>query len=490
MSANIKIIDNLYGMEETLTTLKLDNNCIERIENIGHLVNLTALDLSFNDIDVLEGLEALTNLTDLNVSSNNLRELGGLDTLAKLEILMLGHNNIGAPGEGEEEVDPKAQIGELKYLRQFSELQMLTLEANPVAENLDCEKYVISHCEALIYYNFRLIDDRMRKVAAERFNDDLVLIRAEEAEAAAAAEVAAAEAGKAAELDAAHLTGFMALFTDMFSEDPDFAKWSIMPGLDAPLDKYRESFSTITAPFRASMLALRQELDSQISRFYDEMASAKADVEAEAIADIGAFDDWRKNALYPNLNALLKEGNVSLFDAELETKLAPAIQALEDKLMEMEIFQVEQFDDAVVKFERVINDIMSNHSSDVISYVIALRDMETEFSAISLKLGELLLEQFHEGTLEEDIPHSLQVLLNDKEAFINMISSSHDFRLDKINAKDDEFTLRNQQANDALLDKIKDELRTRNRNRVQEISVLCDMYRVEMDKVARSGVEP
>jgi len=70
-------------------------------------------------------------------------------------------------------------------------------------------------------------------------------------------------------------------------------------------------------------------------------------------------------------------------------------------------------------FERVINDIMSNHSSDVISYVIALRDMETEFSAISLKLGELLLEQFHEGTLEEDIPHSLQVLLNDKEAFIN-----------------------------------------------------------------------
>ena len=56
ISANIKIIDNLWGFD-MLTELKLDNNCIERIENIGHLTGLTSLDLSFNAIEVLEGLQ-------------------------------------------------------------------------------------------------------------------------------------------------------------------------------------------------------------------------------------------------------------------------------------------------------------------------------------------------------------------------------------------------------------------------------------------------
>ncbi|KNC55229.1 LRRC48 protein [Thecamonas trahens ATCC 50062] len=491
INANVKIIDNLWGFDK-LTELKLDNNCVEKIENIDHLVTLTSLDLSFNAIETLEGLAPLTNLTDLNVSSNKISKLEGLETLSKLEILMLGHNNIGAPASGAE-VDPKAQIRELKYLRQFRELQMLTLEANPVAENLDCEKYVISHCESLMYYNFRLVDDNMRKLAAERFNDDVVLIRAEEAEAEAAAASAAASQAKLDELKAANLLGFHGLFEAMFHEDPDFPKWSTMPGLDAPLDKYRESFAAMTGPFKAAMLAMHAQIQEQVATFYAEMASAREAVEAEAIDDIAAFDEWRRGALYPNLNALLQqaasnESMVDLFDDELEHKLLPAIQALEDKLMEMEIFQVEQFDDAVVKFERVINDITSNYSSDVISYVIALRDMETEFSSMSLKLGELLLEQFHDGSLEDDIPQSLGLLLNDKEAFVNMISASHDFRLDKINAKDDEFTLRNQQDVDAILDKIRHELRVRNRNRVQEIAQLTDQYRAEKVKIARDGL--
>lgn len=50
--------------------LQLDNNIIEEIANIGHLVNLKWLDLSFNAIKQIDGLDTLVNLTDLSLYNN------------------------------------------------------------------------------------------------------------------------------------------------------------------------------------------------------------------------------------------------------------------------------------------------------------------------------------------------------------------------------------------------------------------------------------
>lgn len=36
---------------------QLDNNIIEKMENLDHLTNLTWLDLSFNNIAVIEGVQ-------------------------------------------------------------------------------------------------------------------------------------------------------------------------------------------------------------------------------------------------------------------------------------------------------------------------------------------------------------------------------------------------------------------------------------------------
>merc|ERR1719331_2689134 len=49
---NIFRIDNLHGFEK-LTTLCLDNNIIEDIVNLSHLINVQWLDLSFNNISVI-----------------------------------------------------------------------------------------------------------------------------------------------------------------------------------------------------------------------------------------------------------------------------------------------------------------------------------------------------------------------------------------------------------------------------------------------------
>ena len=61
-----------------LEKLQLDNNVIEKIENLGHLVHLKWLDLSFNNIKKIEGLESLVNLADLSLYNNHVSFLDGL----------------------------------------------------------------------------------------------------------------------------------------------------------------------------------------------------------------------------------------------------------------------------------------------------------------------------------------------------------------------------------------------------------------------------
>lgn len=51
---NVQRMDSLLGLER-LTKLQLDNNVINKIENLAHLVNLKWLDLSFNNIQKIEG---------------------------------------------------------------------------------------------------------------------------------------------------------------------------------------------------------------------------------------------------------------------------------------------------------------------------------------------------------------------------------------------------------------------------------------------------
>jgi hypothetical protein len=131
-------ISNLWGLDK-LVKLQLDNNRIQRIENLGHLVgpstsraaamavlasthsskhdatwlrqqhaayqlhlllplllllssqtNLTWLDLSFNRITAIEGLEQLTRLSDLSLFNNQISSLQGLDTLQNLNVLSIG----------------------------------------------------------------------------------------------------------------------------------------------------------------------------------------------------------------------------------------------------------------------------------------------------------------------------------------------------------------------------------------------------------------
>lgn len=109
-----------------LEKLQLDNNVIDKIENLGHLVHLKWLDLSFNNIRSIEGLENLVNLTDLSLYNNHISFLGGLENCIKLNIFSIGNNQITT---FEEIISYFGRVGDKKT--RFKYLQVLNVYGNP-----------------------------------------------------------------------------------------------------------------------------------------------------------------------------------------------------------------------------------------------------------------------------------------------------------------------------------------------------------------------
>ncbi|XP_035182971.1 dynein light chain 1, axonemal isoform X3 [Oxyura jamaicensis] len=96
----------LYGqippverMDESLSTLvnceklSLSTNCIERIANLNSLKNLRILSLGRNNIKNLNGLEAVGDtLEELWISYNFIEKLRGIRVMKKLKVLYMSNN--------------------------------------------------------------------------------------------------------------------------------------------------------------------------------------------------------------------------------------------------------------------------------------------------------------------------------------------------------------------------------------------------------------
>ena len=146
-------IDNLSRLKN-LTRLFLDNNFIEAIRGLAKLTQLEWLDLSFK-ITKVENISTLRKLKVLALFSNEVVEVENLDCLLELEVLRLGNNKICS----------KTAI---IYLRRLPKLRTLSLKGNPVTRFKDFDGYVAAFLPNLMYYEFKMVDQRLRKLYTDK----------------------------------------------------------------------------------------------------------------------------------------------------------------------------------------------------------------------------------------------------------------------------------------------------------------------------------
>jgi Leucine-rich repeat (LRR) protein len=107
-----KQIESIEGLQyaKNLEELSLTNNeGIEDISPISHLVNLKRLYISYNRFTDIQPLESLINLESLDISMNQISNIDPLRKLSSLTYLMAEDNNIS-------DVSPLSQLVDLTFL--------------------------------------------------------------------------------------------------------------------------------------------------------------------------------------------------------------------------------------------------------------------------------------------------------------------------------------------------------------------------------------
>ena len=93
-SKNINLILSLLTLANCVQ-LSLSSNAIDKIANLNGLKKLKILVLSRNNIKNLNGLDAVGDtLEQLWISNNNIEKLKGVHVLKKLKVLYIANNGV------------------------------------------------------------------------------------------------------------------------------------------------------------------------------------------------------------------------------------------------------------------------------------------------------------------------------------------------------------------------------------------------------------
>jgi len=455
---NIVRIENLVGFI-ALQKLQLDNNHIRKIENLDHLTNLTWLDLSFNQIVKIEGIDTLTQLTDLCLTHNEIKKLEGISKLEQLEIFSCANNEISLTDE-------------LQTLRKFPHLRVVNFQNNPVCQDSEYQPVLLAFLKHLKYLDFRLVDDAKVQSAKEQYFSDLQQLTIDEAQEAQVKKREEEEAEKTALYGRANMPEVETLFKTMRDEDMEGEKLKLFDVFREPLDDFEDDFKDAWESFKLCMLDLYQQKVDEKKKFDMNYYGAIENVDRQSKKMIAGFKLLRKRT-----KQKLDQGVAEQEREELLSELDGRTEELREQLLELEMFQVEQYEDLIMQFEDKFGSVKSRTLDETRVFFDKMRDMQNVYFEKIQERARDLLTKYANGEVLNLLDEAQQVLA-DKDAFMTgVVTGSHEFKISKIDAKDEEITKRETANYSNMLDSILAEEKMRSRTRTDDVLSMIEFFK-------------
>ncbi|CAH8636294.1 unnamed protein product [Heterobilharzia americana] len=453
---NILKIDNLNAFTN-LKKLQLNNNIIEKIENLDDLVNLTWLDLSFNRIAKIENLNKLTKLEDLSLFNNHIKLIEGLDESRNLKHFSIGNNQI-------------TELENIVYLRQFEKLESVTLSGNPVTNNPDYLYYTCAFVSQLQYLDYKKVSQRVFEEAYLKYQLKVDQLRETEKERKAQK----SESYKKTEDRKVYAAAFVddlegdRLFEIIMEADPDGQKFASLPLVPEVFDQY---------PFlqEEQYYQKYQKRSSEEQSFREVIGEVKTADRAEGLRLVRQFFEYKVKILdkLKNTPEIQKE-----IIEDTMTGYRKRIHDLWEKLMSNEMILAEQIEDVVKEFERNIRDMIAYFIESAQHYISKCREAANGFHEYLTEATLPFAERLGKGELTK----TDQVLFTDRDTMINSLVRSKDNQSLRMDECEESLIRRANEWCDKLVQTIyQQEVLERHKNRITEINLFIDAQRTELD---------
>jgi len=416
----------------------------------------------------------LVKITDLCLTHNKIMHIEGIDNLAELEILSCANNEI-------------TSAEELTSLRKFPKLRVVNFQNNPVANDPEYHHVLLAFLKHLKYLDFRLVDSNKVNLAKEQYFSDLQQLQQEEAEADKKKKVAKEAADTADRHEKANLPGVGSMLVNMLAEDMEGEKLNLFSDFEDHLEDFKDVFNDTWEKFEAEMLELYDSKHSEKKKFSDMYYSAIEAVDQQSKTMISAYKLNKKQVKQTLNSAAFHNRAVDIVSKErkdLLVELRSETKMLKANLLEMEQFQIEQYEDLIGQFEEKFGFLKSKTTDACRNFFEKMRECQNHyFEKVKEKAGELLT-RYQAGETMGLGDEALQVLA-DKDAFMTgVVSGSHEFRLSKIDAKDEELAKREVENFDKHTTKLWADEKERSRTRTSDVSSIIAFFEREIDEMA------
>ncbi|XP_046393754.1 uncharacterized protein LOC124161476 [Ischnura elegans] len=160
----LKKLDKAVGSQTQATVLILDDNELQRLDNVGTYSSLQKLSAVRNQLIRMYGVSKLLNLTSLNLAHNNLVGIEGLKELLNLRWLCLAGNNVKAIDHLNTNINlehldlSENNIGSISDLSHLQNLKELLLHGNRISGLQFCQRYLPLSLESLSLADNRIAD--------------------------------------------------------------------------------------------------------------------------------------------------------------------------------------------------------------------------------------------------------------------------------------------------------------------------------------------
>lgn len=441
-------IANLHGFS-VLQKLCLDNNSIEKIENVDHLVHLTWLDLSFNCIRRISGLSKLKRLADLSLFSNYIEQIEGLDDCLELQCLSFGNNKIVA-------------LDSIVALRGFVNLRLLNLEGNPVCKEGEYRRHVLAYLNQLTYLDYSMVTKAESTAARELYQDELLDVEEKEALREERMVREAANAMYTSKLRMANLAAAETIFGEMFVEDTEMTKLQHLPGTSNIKTSFQTEVDAASDVFIQAGLAQEEHKRIEIALLEETLKKLRAQYAHDSISLIESFERTKKK----RLNQITSHQSQELTDVN---HLRQLLADLSHNLLDLEMQQVGQFEEAMGDFERKFVELKTCCLESQQSFFRAVEECEKNYTRNLTQLMNELLEKAAKDDLPIDISDEGTSLLADRDTCLNAVAGSHDIHVGRLYKLEDDIKNREEQASKVIIKKYRDQEHERSRARVQDL---------------------
>ncbi|XP_034076161.1 dynein regulatory complex subunit 3 [Gymnodraco acuticeps] len=462
---NILRIDHLWEFT-SLARLNLNNNLIENIEGLDHLINLTWLDLSFNGIELIEGLESLQKLEVLNLSDNNISVLENMETLERLTHFSIANNLLG-------------ELDIVLYLRKFKNLFNINLFGNPCSKEGDYTLFIAAFFPDLKFLDYTLLDENTKKEASIKHRYVLEEMKCEELHKQKAEK---AEQRKEAEAKL-HTDAFVEflngsdLFKCMFNEDQEADKLHRVPEITDLLLTFEKQMGDLCKQIFETGLAEHKRRDKEVNCFFTGQNETVIEYQQKALHILANFEQQHKERTVD----MRKLSDRELLKVKIN-QCNDEINQLCKGLMTLEFQMVSQLEDITKRLDINISEMVGYFTEMVQGTFAQCRDLEDDYNGKVRVSALALLDDASKDNLDEFLPDDVRILFTDKETVMDALATGHDNHLMKINDRETQLVSRVNSWKVALIKGIQDKDLKENRMRIKDLHRYMDHLLVQLEE--------